>query len=94
MPSAKAPKQARTPLAERLERLEPRRPPGGVDAQAFGRGVIHRHEDRDLALAGQGRGQIGAPHLVHAVGSDRAVVGLRTMRPADPAGRQQAVLRL
>ena len=35
-------------LAERLERLEPRRPAGGVDADTLGRAVIHRDEDRGL----------------------------------------------
>ena len=54
--------------------------------------VIDRDEDRGLALAGQGRGQIGAPHLVDPLGSDRAVVGLRAMRPADPAWRLQTML--
>ena len=79
-------------LAQRLERLEAGRPAGGVDADAFGRAVIDRDEDRGLALAGQGRGQVGAPHRVDPLGADRAVVGLRAVRPADPARRQQAVL--
>jgi hypothetical protein len=47
-------------LTERLERLEPGRTSGSVDAEAFGRGVIHRDEDRRLALAGQGRSQVRA----------------------------------
>ena len=79
-------------LTERLERLEAGRAAGGVDAQAFGRGVIHRDEDRGLALAGQGRGQIGGPHLVDPLGADGAVVGLRAMRPPDPAWRLETML--
>ena len=56
---------------------------GSVDVEALLRAVIRCHEDRRLAFAGQGRGQIG-PALVHALGVDRAVVGLRAMRPARP----------
>ena len=78
-------------LTKGLERLEPIRLAGGMDAQAFGRAVVDGDEDRGLARAGRGRGQIGAPHLVHAFGPDRAVMGLRAMRSADPAGRQQVV---
>ena len=78
-------------LAKRLERLEAGRAAGGVDAQAFGRGVIHRDEDRRLAFAGQGRSQVRGPHLVDPLGADRAVVGLRAMRSPDPAWRQQVV---
>ena len=63
-----------------------------MDAQAFGRGMIHRDEDRGLALAGHGRGQIGAPHVVDLFRADRTIVGLRPMRLADPAWRQQVVL--
>jgi len=40
-------------LPERFERLKARRPAGGVDAQALGRGVIDGDEDRGLTLAGQ-----------------------------------------
>ena len=54
--------------------------------------VIDRDEDRGLALAGQGRGQVGAPHLVDPLGADGAVVGPRAVRPADPARRQQTML--
>jgi hypothetical protein len=36
------------PLAQRLQRLEPGRPAGGVDADAFRRAVIDRDEDRGL----------------------------------------------
>ena len=78
-------------LAERLERLEARGAARGVDAQAFRRAVIDRHEDRGLALADQGRGQIRAPHRVHPLGADRAVVGPRAVRPADPARGEQVV---
>src|SRR5918996_1099539 len=79
-------------LAQRLERLEPGRPAGGVDADAFRRAVIDRDEDRGLPLAGHGRGQVGAPHLVDPLRADRPVVGLRAVRPTDPVRRQQVVL--
>jgi hypothetical protein len=72
-------------LAQRLERLEAGRPACRVDADAFRRAVIDRDEDRGLAFAGQGRRQVGAPHGVDPLGADRAVVGPRAMRPADPA---------
>jgi hypothetical protein len=49
-------------------------------------------EDCGPALAGQGRGQVGAPHLVDPLGSDGAVVRLRTMRPPYPAWRLEPML--
>ena len=79
-------------LAQRLERLETRRAAGSVDAQALGRGVIDGDEDRGLALAGQGRGRIGAPHLVDPLGADGAVVGLRAVPSPDPAGCEQVMV--
>jgi hypothetical protein len=76
-------------LAERLERLEARRTSGGMDTQAFRRGVVDGGEDRGLALARYGGGQIGAPPQFDPRGADRAVVGCRAVPPADPARRQQ-----
>jgi hypothetical protein len=52
-------------LADRFERLEASGAPCGVDADAFGGAVVDGDEDRRLALAGDGRRQVGAPHRVH-----------------------------
>src|SRR5512132_2059647 len=79
-------------LAERLERLEAGRAVGCVDADTLGRAVVYGDEDRSLPLAGDGGSEIGAPHLVDPLRSDGAVVGLRAVRPANPARRQRAVL--
>ena len=62
-----------------------------MDAHALGRVMIDGDEHRDLALAGDGRGQVGAPHRVHRVGDDGAVVVARASRRADPRGRKQVV---
>src|ERR687884_1803032 len=78
-------------LADRLQRLEARRPGGGVDADAFGRAMVDGDEHGGLSLAGPGRGQIGAPPLVHPVGDDSAVVVAWPPRRADARGREQAV---
>src|SRR4051794_2916512 len=73
----------RDTLADWLQRLEARRTGGGVDADAFGRAVVDGDEHRGLPLAGPGRGQVGAPHLVHPVGDDGAVVVAWSPRRAD-----------
>ena len=62
-----------------------------MDAHALGRVMIDSDKHRDLALAGDGRGQVGAPHRVHRVGDDRAVVVAWASRRADPRGRKQVV---
>jgi hypothetical protein len=54
--------------------------------------MIDGDEHRDLALAGEGRGQVGAPHRVHRLGDDGAVVVARASGRADPGGREQVVL--
>src|ERR1700750_2711171 len=42
-----------------------------------------------LALAGDGRGQVGAPHGVDRLGDDGAVVAARPARRADARGGEQ-----
>src|SRR3954468_24486790 len=86
------PEVAAHALADRLQRFEARRPGGSVDADAFGRAVVDDDEHGGLSLAGPGRGQVGAPHLVYPVGNDGAVVGAWTPRRGDARGREQAVL--
>ena len=79
-------------LTDRLEGLEARGPVCCVDADALGRAVVDGDEDGRLPLAGHGRGQIAAPHLVDPFGPDRGVVRLRATRPPDPARRLQPML--
>src|SRR4051794_37211886 len=54
--------------------------------------MVDSHEHRDLALAGEGRGQVGAPHRVHRLGDDGAVVGARASGGPGPGGCKQVVL--
>src|SRR5918998_3974891 len=79
-------------LPDRLQRLEAVRVPGGMDADAVGRAVVDGDEPRRLTLAGDGRGQIGAPEGVYGLGDDGAVVGPRAAGRADPRGGEEAVL--
>jgi hypothetical protein len=65
------------PLPDWLERLEAGAAPGRVQADALGAVVVNGDEDGDLALTGPGRGHVGAPHDVHPVGNDGAVVVAR-----------------
>ena len=67
-------------LPDRLQRLEAGGPRMGMDADAFGRTMIHRDEHRGLTFTGEGRRQIGAPHRVDRVGNDGAVVVARPAR--------------
>src|SRR5918998_6246447 len=60
-------------LPDRLQRLEAVRVPGGMDADAVGRAVVDGDEHRRLTLAGDGRGQIGAPEGVHGTVSGMMV---------------------
>ena len=62
------PEVAAHALADRLESLEACCPRRGVDPDAFGRAMVDGDEHRGLPLAGPGRGQVGAPHLVHRSG--------------------------
>jgi hypothetical protein len=76
-------------LADRLQRLEARGPASRMDAHALGRAVIAGHEHRDLPLGRPGGGQIGAPHRVHPLRDDGAVVVARAARCADARGGEQ-----
>src|SRR4051812_1754190 len=75
-------------LPDRLERLKAGGSARGMDAHTLGRVMIEGHKHRDLPLTGDGRGQVGAPHRVHRVGDDGAVVVARASRRADPRGRK------
>jgi len=80
-------------LADRLERLEPRRRLGGVQAQAFERVVVDQGEDRDRTLSWRpGRRCVGGPHHVGRLGDDRAIVRARSLGRARALRRQQRVL--
>jgi hypothetical protein len=63
-----------------------------MNADALGRAVIDGDEHGSLPLARHDRGQVGAPHRIHPLGGDRAVMGPRAVRPAGTLVRQQAVL--
>src|SRR3712207_1923290 len=54
-------------LAQRLEGFRAVRAPGGMGADALGAALADGVEHRRLALAGDGSGQVGAPHDVHRV---------------------------
>src|SRR3954470_10211339 len=53
--------------------------------------MIDSDKHRDLPLTGDGCGQVGAPHRVHRLGNDGAVVGTWPAGRADPRGREQVV---
>src|SRR3954454_18368204 len=76
-PLSKAAEAAPHALANGLERLKAGGPARGMDAHALGRVMIDSDEHRDLALAGDGRGQVGAPHRVYRRRDDGAVVAAR-----------------
>src|ERR671938_1751331 len=80
------------PLPDRLQRPEAGGALRRMDADAFGRAVVDGDKDRDLALAREGRGQVGAPECVHRLGDDGAVVTARASRRADAGWREQMVL--
>src|SRR3954468_3973898 len=54
--------------------------------------MIDGDKHRDLALTYDGRGQVGAPHRVHRLGDDGAVVVARASGRADPRGGEEIVL--
>src|SRR5439155_20285922 len=83
---------ALTALPTRLQGLETGSLPVRVDPDTFGGAMINRDEHRRLALAGDRRRQIGAPHRVDRVGDDGAVVVAGTARRANPCRCQQVVL--
>src|SRR3982750_699726 len=53
--------------------------------------MIDGNKHRDLPLTGDGCGQVGAPHRVHRLGDDGALVGARASGHPGPGGRQQVV---
>src|SRR4051812_36225201 len=54
--------------------------------------MVDGDEHRDLALTREGRGQVRAPHRIHRLGDDGAVVGARASGCPDPGGREQVGL--
>src|SRR5919205_2006056 len=72
------------PLPDRLERLEAGGALGRMDADALGRAVVDGDKDRDLAFARDRGGQISAPHRVHRLRDDGAVVTARAPGCTDP----------
>src|SRR5215210_313061 len=54
--------------------------------------MIDSDKYRDLSLTGDRRGQVRAPHRVHRLGDDGAIVVARTPGRADPRGREEVVL--
>src|SRR3954462_15827051 len=54
--------------------------------------MIDGDKHRDLSLTRDGRGQVGAPHRVHRLGDDGAVVGAWPAGRADPRGGEEVVL--
>ena len=67
-------------LPDRLQGLKAGSLRMRVDPDTFGGAMIDRDEHRGLAFAGDRRRQIGAPHRVHRVGDDGAVVVAGTAR--------------
>src|SRR4051794_7051436 len=87
----KRPEAVEHAMVDRLQGREAGCPGGGVDADALGRAVVDGDEHGSLSLASPGRRQVGAPHRVHLVGDEGAVVVAWTPRRADTRGRGQAV---
>src|ERR1700722_19461727 len=79
-------------LTDRLQGLKARSAGGSVDADTFGRAVIHGDEHGGGALVGPGGGQIGAPQRIHRSGDDAAVMRLWAAWRAGAAGGQQPML--
>src|SRR3954464_7882200 len=78
-------------LPDRLQRLKTGGSARRLGAHTPRRVMIEGHKHRDLSLTGEGRGQVGAPHRVHRVGDDGAVVVARASGCPDPGGREQVV---
>jgi len=79
-------------LADGLKRLKAGGPARDVDADTRGRAVVDGHKHRDLPLTRDGCGQIGAPHRIHRLGDDGALVRAWSAWRTDPCGREQSVL--
>src|SRR5215212_5686616 len=95
MPLAKPLRHWRTACLTGSRALEAIGAAAGMKTDALGRAVIDGDDcsvtvsaarvsslQGSLTLAGHDRGQIGAPHDIHPLGGDRAVVGARAVRPA------------
>src|SRR3954464_12484439 len=54
--------------------------------------MIDGYKHRDLSRTGDRRGQVRAPHRIHRLGDDGAVVGARASGCPDPGGREQVGL--
>src|SRR5919205_3894198 len=80
------------PLPDRLERLEAGGALRRVDAYALGRAMVDGDKDRDLALARDRGGQVRAPHRVHRLRDDGAVMTARASRHADPRRGEPIIL--
>ena len=77
-------------LAEGLQGLEAGGSLDGMNAHALGRAMVHRGEDRHLAvLEGDCCRGIDAPHPVGMIGGDGSAVGLLHHRLGLALGRQQ-----
>src|SRR5947208_10471930 len=70
-------------LPDRLQRLETGSLRMRVDTDTFCGAMINRDEHRRLALAGDRRCQIGAPHRVDRIGDDGAIVVAGTAQRAN-----------
>jgi hypothetical protein len=81
-------------LAKRLERLKAGGTLRRMNADALGRTMIDGDKDRDLTLAGDGGGQIGAPHGVDRLGDDGPVVAARPARRAAARGASRSCSRI
>jgi hypothetical protein len=87
---AKAPKQARRP--SRMDSRASKRVARCAARMPMHSAVVDGDEDRRLPLAGYGRGQVAAPHLVDPFGPDRGVVCFQATWTANPARRLQRSL--
>src|SRR5919202_6228700 len=80
------------PLPDRLQRLEAGGALRRVNADALGRAMVDGDKDRDLAFARDRAGQVGAPHRVHRLRDDGAVVTARAPGCTDTGRGEQIVL--
>ena len=86
------PKMGAAPLADGLQGFKPGAMHGRMDAHTLGRTMIHRDKDGHLTiLAGEGRGHIGSPYHVDALGDDRPVMGFGAMEMPMARGSQHTV---
>jgi hypothetical protein len=79
-------------LAQRLESLKARAVAAGMEADALGTVVIHRHEHSSRSFGDPGSGHVSGPQGVDGFRNDRAVMIARPVWRAYPGRRQQIVL--